>query len=94
MPSTRKILHFLSSALLCAAGVGILGYGISTDWVQSTLDCAPAGTEEYNGSAIVQMSLFNSTAKKKQCPGFNSEEVVKGKRLVFLKTDKMMILLR
>ncbi|KAI4898922.1 hypothetical protein NFI96_015045 [Prochilodus magdalenae] len=77
MPSTRKILHFLSSALLCAAGVGILGYGISTDWVQSTLACAPAGTEEYNGSAIVQMTLFNSTAKKMQCPGFNSEEVVK-----------------
>ncbi|KAL7869561.1 hypothetical protein AOLI_G00135490 [Acnodon oligacanthus] len=77
MPSTEKILYFLSSALLSAGGVAILGYGMSTDWAHTTMSCAPLGSSDFNGSSTIQMGLFNGSEEKVSCPRFSSEEVVK-----------------
>ncbi|KAL6475652.1 hypothetical protein MHYP_G00166920 [Metynnis hypsauchen] len=77
MPSTEKIMYFLSSAFLSAGGVAILGYGMSTDWAQTTMSCAPLGGSDFNGSSTIQMGLFNGSEEKVSCPRFSSEEAVK-----------------
>ncbi|XP_066518955.1 clarin-3 [Hoplias malabaricus] len=76
MPSTKKIMYFLSSAILQVAAVGILGYGMSTDWVQSKMACGPLGNEIFNGSATIKMGLFNGSEKKEGCPRFDTNNVV------------------
>uniref|UniRef100_A0A672RBX9 Clarin-3-like n=1 Tax=Sinocyclocheilus grahami TaxID=75366 RepID=A0A672RBX9_SINGR len=68
MPSSKKLTHFLSSAALCAAGVAVLGFGMSTNWAQANMDCAPIDSEEFSGSSSLQIGLFNGTETKIACP--------------------------
>ncbi|XP_016314050.1 clarin-3 [Sinocyclocheilus anshuiensis] len=68
MPSSKKLAHFLSSAALCAAGVAVLGFGMSTNWAQAAMDCAPIDSEEFSGSSSLQIGLFNGTETKIACP--------------------------
>ncbi|KAF4106325.1 clarin-3 [Onychostoma macrolepis] len=72
MPSVEKLAHFLSSAGLCAAGVVLLGYGMSTDWADAVLDCAPPGSELFNGTSSLKTGLFNGTETKIRCPRIDS----------------------
>ncbi|XP_026770426.3 clarin-3 [Pangasianodon hypophthalmus] len=74
MPSAEKILYFLPSALLNVIGVAILGYGISAEWASSTMDCSPADTNWFNGTATIQMGLFAGTELKDSCPRFTTSE--------------------
>uniref|UniRef100_A0A8C1XR90 Clarin 3 n=1 Tax=Cyprinus carpio TaxID=7962 RepID=A0A8C1XR90_CYPCA len=68
MPSSKKLAHFLSSAALCTAGVAVLGFGMSTDWAEAVLDCAPIDSGEFSGSSSLQIGLFNGTETKISCP--------------------------
>ncbi|XP_042624178.1 clarin-3-like [Cyprinus carpio] len=68
MPSSKKLAHFLSSAALCTAGVAVLGFGMSTDWAEAVLDCAPIDSGEFSGSSSLQIGLFNGTETKIACP--------------------------
>ncbi|XP_065118878.2 clarin-3 [Paramisgurnus dabryanus] len=72
MPSTEKLAHFLSSALLSAAGVAVLGYGMSTDWATSTQDCSPTSSDFYNGTSKLRIGLFNGSEVKISCPFFDT----------------------
>lgn len=84
MPSVQKLLHFLSSALLSAAGVAILGYGMSTDWAKSTLDCSPSTSDNFNGSSALEIGLFNGTEVKISCPRFDTLGIpVEGKLAIW-----------
>ncbi|XP_048025716.1 clarin-3 [Megalobrama amblycephala] len=68
MPSTEKLLHFLSSSFLCVGGVILLGYGMSTDWAEAEMECAPMDSNEFNGSSSLKIGLFNGTESKISCP--------------------------
>ncbi|KAI7796898.1 clarin-3 [Triplophysa rosa] len=72
MPAVQKLVHFLSSAFLSAAGVAILGYGMSTDWAKSTLDCSATTSDIFNGSSALEIGLFNGTEVKISCPRFDT----------------------
>uniref|UniRef100_A0A4W4HMQ0 Clarin 3 n=1 Tax=Electrophorus electricus TaxID=8005 RepID=A0A4W4HMQ0_ELEEL len=71
MPSVKKVLYFLSSALLSIGGVAILGYSMSADWAQSTLACFPQNGSMDGGSVTIQMGLFNGSEEKIACPRFD-----------------------
>ncbi len=89
----RKIAHFLSSSALCAAGVVILGFGMSTDWADAILDCAPPGSEVFSGTSSLKTGLFNGTETKIRCPRIDSPgKTVSGKlqirlQLIFYMLD-------
>ncbi|XP_056325554.1 clarin-3 [Danio aesculapii] len=68
MPSSKKLLHFLSSAFLCGAGVAVLGYGMSTNWASARMECAPLDSKDFNGSSHLEIGLFNGTESKLKCP--------------------------
>lgn len=72
MPAVQKLVHFLSSAFFSAAGVAILGYGMSTDWAKSTMDCSPTTSDNFNGSSALEIGLFNGTEVKISCPRFDT----------------------
>ncbi|MCJ8738748.1 hypothetical protein PDJAM_G00039360 [Pangasius djambal] len=74
MPSAEKILYFLSSAMLSVIGVAVLGYGMSADWVSSTMACSPTDTSWFNGTATIHMGLFKGTELKDSCPRFTTSE--------------------
>lgn len=74
MPSAEKILYFLSSAMLSAIGLAVLGYGMSEVWVSSTMACSPLGSNLFNGSATIRMGLFKGIELKDSCPRFTSDE--------------------
>lgn len=78
MPSTKKTLHFMSSALFTSISIGLLGYSISTKWVEISMDCAVGGTDNFNGSATITLSLFNGTTETSFCPFFGMSEGFKG----------------
>lgn len=83
MPSVQKLLHFLSSACLSAAGVAILGYGMSTDWAKSTLVCSPTTSDIFDGSSVLEIGLFIGTEVKTSCPRFDTLNIpVEGKLVV------------
>lgn len=65
-------MHFLSSAGLCAAGVVVLGYGMSADWANAVLECAPTGSDNFAGNSSLETGLFNGTETKLQCPRIDS----------------------
>ncbi|XP_008283733.1 clarin-3 [Stegastes partitus] len=74
MPSTKKTLHFVSSALLTAISVGLLGYAMSTDWVVLEMDCDREVTGNFSGSAEITLQLFNGEMVRNMCPNFGSED--------------------
>ncbi|XP_004080495.1 clarin-3 isoform X1 [Oryzias latipes] len=73
MPSSKKILYFISSAVSTAVSVGLLGFGMSQEWSTTTVLCARDGTDEFNGTAAVTMGLFNGSLFRDNCPGFQTE---------------------
>ncbi|XP_053196792.1 clarin-3 [Scomber japonicus] len=73
MPSTKKTLHFMSSALLTSISVGILGFAMSTEWATVTMECAQDGSGLYNGSATVELELFEGLMIRVSCPTFGGE---------------------
>ncbi|KAF4084861.1 hypothetical protein AMELA_G00110830 [Ameiurus melas] len=78
MPSSEKILYFLSSAVLSIIGVAVLGYGMSTEWAYSIMACSPKiknGTLESNGTATIRMGLFEGSEVKDSCPFFTPDEI-------------------
>ncbi|XP_029934174.1 clarin-3 [Myripristis murdjan] len=74
MPSRKKTLHFLSSALVTSVSVGILGYAMSTTWAAATMDCAPSGNVLFNGTAVIEFKLFNGSWNRINCPFFGRDE--------------------
>lgn len=79
MPSRRKTLHYVGSALLTAVAVGLLGYGMSADWSTTTVTCSfQNGTEVVTGNAVVTLRLFVGTSNLVNCPfaSFSTFEVI------------------
>ncbi|XP_054898808.1 clarin-3 [Poeciliopsis prolifica] len=72
MPSLKKTLFFLLSAMLTAISIGLLGYAMSTTWSTTIMDCEGFGSN--NGSAEITMGLFNGKLIRNTCPSFGSEE--------------------
>ncbi|KAK6293895.1 hypothetical protein J4Q44_G00362210 [Coregonus suidteri] len=70
MPSIKKALHFLLSAKATAWSVGILGYGMSTEWAVSKMRCSKDENVFSNGSATVTYQLFNGVINREFCPQF------------------------
>lgn len=68
MPSTTKILLFTSSAFVTLISVGMMGYGMSTQWAKTTLDCARGESSFYNGTAIITLTLFTGIMNRSFCP--------------------------
>ncbi|XP_053496676.1 clarin-3 [Ictalurus furcatus] len=74
MPSSEKILYFLSSAVLTIVGLAVLSYGMSAEWASSIMACSPKidnGTTK-SGTAIFRMGLFKGSAIKDSCPYFTA----------------------
>ncbi|XP_003961194.1 clarin-3 [Takifugu rubripes] len=74
MPSRQKTLYFLSSTLVTAISVGVLGYGLSTNWAIVTMDCARSDNNLFNGTAEVIYTFFNGTLTRDSCPSFGSRD--------------------
>uniref|UniRef100_A0A3Q3WZE2 Uncharacterized protein n=1 Tax=Mola mola TaxID=94237 RepID=A0A3Q3WZE2_MOLML len=68
MPSTRKTLHYISSALVTTISVGVLGYSMSAKWGKATMECANSLTSK--GFAVFTLGLFNGTLNRNDCPSF------------------------
>ncbi|XP_056153647.1 clarin-3 [Lampris incognitus] len=64
MPSSKKILHYTSSALATSISVGLLGYALSTEWAETTMRCTPSG----NGTAAIKLALFVGNSERFFCP--------------------------
>lgn len=67
MPSTKKTLHFISSALVTAISVGLMGFAMSTQWAKTTIECARAETDAFNGSAEIFLGLFQGRVVRVNC---------------------------
>ncbi|XP_076856126.1 clarin-3 [Brachyhypopomus gauderio] len=76
MPSAKKVIYFLSSAILSMGGVAILGYGMSAYWSESSLACSPLNSTSASGLVTFQMGLFNGSEVKVACPRFDSKDKV------------------
>ncbi|XP_070708256.1 clarin-3 [Pempheris klunzingeri] len=74
MPSTKKILHYISSALVTAISVGVMGYSMSLDWAKSSMECTRAGSDFDNGTAEITLELFTGTLIRNFCPSFGGTE--------------------
>lgn len=64
----------MSSALVTAIAVGLLGFGMSADWAVIKMDCARGGTDHFNGTAKVTLGLFNGILNRTFCPVFGNED--------------------
>ncbi|XP_018526576.1 clarin-3 [Lates calcarifer] len=74
MPSTAKTLHFISSALITAISVGLMGYAMSKQWARTTIQCARGGSGLFNGTAILTLELFSGNLERTSCPSFGGDE--------------------
>ncbi|KAF3853755.1 hypothetical protein F7725_014443 [Dissostichus mawsoni] len=74
MPSITKTLHFLSSALVTSISVGVLGYCMSTQWAETTMECTRSGDRFTNGSALITWKLFVGDLIRDFCPLFGKTE--------------------
>ncbi|KAK5851031.1 hypothetical protein PBY51_001856 [Eleginops maclovinus] len=74
MPSTKKTLHFLSSALVTSISVGVMGYCMSTQWAETTMECTKSGESFTNGSAVITWKLFVGDLNRYYCPLFGYTE--------------------
>ncbi|KAM9336918.1 clarin-3 [Symphorus nematophorus] len=73
MPSTKKTLHFMSSALVTAISVGLVGYGMSTEWAKISIQCSRGGTDFFNGTATITLELFGGHLERLFCPTFGGD---------------------
>ncbi|XP_060951582.1 clarin-3 [Limanda limanda] len=76
MPSSNKMLFFILSANLTALAVGFLGWGMSTGWAQTTMECTTAGTSFFNGTAMITFKLFEGILSRSFCPSFGEKDVI------------------
>lgn len=63
--------YYFSSALVTAIAVGVLGYGMSTVWATTRMDCAQSEDDISNGTAgtvVVTLELFDGTFEMISCP--------------------------
>ncbi|XP_054454641.1 clarin-3 [Anoplopoma fimbria] len=74
MPSAKKALHFMSSALVTATSVGVLGFCMSTQWAETTMECTTKGSSFSNGSAVVTLTLFEGNMNRILCPLFGGQD--------------------
>ncbi|XP_037547064.1 clarin-3 [Nematolebias whitei] len=74
MPSLIKTLHFLFSALVTAISVGLLGFAMSTKWAYTFMECAASNSDQFNGTAEIEMDLFDGSLKRESCPSFGNQE--------------------
>ncbi|XP_044035465.1 clarin-3 [Siniperca chuatsi] len=72
MPSHKKILHFMSSALVTSISVGVMGYGMSTQWAKTTMECTRDGSSFLNGTAVITLELFVGNMDRTFCPVYGS----------------------
>uniref|UniRef100_UPI0037E8DCB2 clarin-3-like n=1 Tax=Semicossyphus pulcher TaxID=241346 RepID=UPI0037E8DCB2 len=70
MPSFKKSLHFMSSALVTAVSAGLMGFAMSQQWATTTLECTRAGTNFSNGTAVIELKLFDGVVTRNSCPLF------------------------
>ncbi|KAJ3607426.1 hypothetical protein NHX12_024477 [Muraenolepis orangiensis] len=68
MPSTNKILCFLSSALATSVSVGLLGFCMSIEWSQTTMACTVRDEAYENGTATITVALFELVWERSACP--------------------------
>lgn len=78
MPSTKKTLHFISSALATSISIGLLGYGMSEEWAKTTMECASGGSGNFNGTAEITFALFNGFLDRSFCPLFGGVNEFEG----------------
>lgn len=81
MPSLQKMLFFISSALVTAISIGVLGYGMSAQWAELSVECAKGGSNIFNGSALITLDLFSGFLDRTFCPQFGGAENFQGKFL-------------
>ncbi|KAM6897127.1 clarin-3 [Xenentodon cancila] len=74
MPSTTKTLYFMSSALVTAIAIGLLGFAMSQDWSNTTMACARPGSNLFNGTAMIKLGLFKGMLDRDSCPGFGTQD--------------------
>lgn len=86
MPSLKKTLHFLSSALATSVSVGLLGFSMSTQWAVTAMDCSTDGTVYSNGTAVITVELFSGNVVRNSCPFFGGLEHFQGN---FLRLSKV-----
>lgn len=79
MPSTKKTLHFMCSALATALSVGVMGYCMSTQWATMTMECARIGSSFFNGTAVITLELFVGILNRNFCPSFGGQDPFQGK---------------
>ncbi|XP_041819353.1 clarin-3 [Chelmon rostratus] len=75
MPSTKKTIYFMSSALVTSISVGLMGYAMSAEWAKMTMNCANTQDGNYNGSAVITLRLFNGNLNRNFCPVFGSTDL-------------------
>lgn len=64
----------MSSALVTAISVGVLGFSMSTTWAEVTMACAPSGNGLFNGTAEIKFELFDGTLVRTSCPFYGRDE--------------------
>ncbi|XP_058477207.1 clarin-3 [Solea solea] len=69
MPSTKKTLFFLSSALATALSIGVMGFSMSTVWAETAMECS-RGNDIFNGTGIITFQLFVGIFDGESCPSF------------------------
>lgn len=75
MPSTKKTIHYLVSAVLTAVAVGVLGFGMSTEWSTTKFDCNIVNGTNETGNAVLTLGLFHGTLTLLICPYGDSLEI-------------------
>lgn len=84
MPSRKKIIYFLSSAVVTSIAVGLLGYGLSADWAKTNMDCAMTGSDSFNGTAQINYKFFFGNIIRTFCPSFGNQNTFDGNALILL----------
>ncbi|KAF0025583.1 hypothetical protein F2P81_022464 [Scophthalmus maximus] len=72
MPSITKTAHFTCSAFVTALSVGVMGFSMSTEWAQTSMECASGGSGFFNGTAVITLELFAGNLNRSFCPLFGS----------------------
>ncbi|XP_074519587.1 clarin-3 [Halichoeres trimaculatus] len=74
MPSIKKILHFISSALVTSVAVALLVFAMTDSWSTISLDCSRPGNATNDGSAAVGLMLFEVAIVRVSCPTFGGTD--------------------
>lgn len=74
MPSVKKILHYVSSALVTAVSAAILAYAMTARWSTTSMECSRPGNTSFSGSAVIALSLFRGVIVRSFCPLFGGTE--------------------